>query len=434
MLKIYNSLSNKIEEFKPIHENKVNMYVCGPTVYDDIHIGNGRPVVFFDVVKRYLQYLDYGVKYASNITDVDDKIIDRAQKLHITEKELATTYTNNFFEIAKKIGGYNFDVTPHATNYIEEMIKFIGELIADGFAYKTQSGVYFRVDKIKDYGILSNQQVKDLKTGVRIDLETDKEKDYDFALWKNTLDGIKYHAPWGDGRPGWHTECVVMTNEIFGGEIDIHGGGFDLKFPHHENEIAQSLAYHDHHLAKYWMHVGRLDLGSEKMSKSLGNDLKLTELLDTYSGHAFRLMILAHHYRSPIPFSFDLMQQYQKTYDKISYTLNKWHFMFKLNQVDKAWDDTADLITMKTYMNDDLNTPNVITLIERLMKDLNKTGSFETFYSLKVILDLLGVEPLIHEPSDADFEIYTKWLEARTNQDYHLADELRGYLLEKGWI
>lgn len=434
MLKIYNSLSNKIEEFKPIHENKVNMYVCGPTVYDDIHIGNGRPVVFFDVVKRYLQYLDYGVKYASNITDVDDKIIDRAQKLHITEKELATTYTNNFFEIAKKIGGYNFDVTPHATNYIEEMIKFIGELIADGFAYKTQSGVYFRVDKIKDYGILSNQQVKDLKTGVRIDLETDKEKDYDFALWKNTEEGIKYHAPWGDGRPGWHTECVVMTNEIFGGEIDIHGGGFDLKFPHHENEIAQSVAKHDHHLAKYWMHVGRLDLANEKMSKSLGNDIKLKDLVETYNPNAYRLMLLAHHYRAPIQFSDDLIEQYQKAYDKISYTLNKWHFHMILNNIDENGLDHESIKSFEEFMNDDFATPRVITLIDKLIKDLNKDFKAENYNTIILILNTLGLIPNILEVLDEDIENYKNWQQARLEKNYEKADIYRKPLLDKGFI
>lgn len=434
MLKVYNSLTNQIEAFKPIKDKTVNMYVCGPTVYDDIHIGNGRPVVFFDVVKRYLSYLDYRVIYASNITDVDDKIIEKAQSLNVSEKALSEKYAANFFEIAKKIGGYNFDYTPHATDYIEQMIQFISKLIADGFAYKTHSGVYFRVDKIKDYGILSNQQVRDLKTGVRIDLESDKEKAYDFALWKTTTEGIHYDAPWGKGRPGWHTECVVMTTKLFEGELDIHGGGFDLKFPHHENEIAQSVAHNGHHLARYWMHVGRLDLAEEKMSKSLGNDIKLKDLIKTYHPFAYRLMILAHHYRAPIAFSEDLIVQYQKSYDKISYTMNKTNFHLKLAGLEggKVIQEVMD--EFESYMNEDFGTPRVITLIDKLIKDLNRSVDLNTFVSLNTILDVLGVEPKINEVSDSDIKNYKLWQEARANKDYALADTYRETLLEKGFI
>lgn len=434
MLKVYNSLTNKIEDFKTIKDKTVNMYVCGPTVYDDIHIGNGRPVVFFDVVKRYLSYLDYRVTYASNITDVDDKIIEKAQSLNISEKELSEKYAANFFEIAKKIGGYNFDFTPHATDYIDQMIQFISKLIEDGFAYKTESGVYFRVDKIKDYGILSNQQLSDLKSGVRIDLESDKEKAYDFALWKTTTEGVQYDAPWGKGRPGWHTECVVMTTELFEGELDIHGGGFDLKFPHHENEIAQSVAHNDHHLAKYWMHVGRLDLAEEKMSKSLGNDIKLIDLIKDYHPFAYRLMILAHHYRAPIAFSEDLIVQYQKSYDKISYTMNKTNFHLNLAGLKGGQVIDSVMDEFESYMNDDFGTPRVISLMDKLVKDLNRATDLNTFVSLKTILDVLGVEPKMNAVKDEDIKNYKLWQEARANKDYALADTYREALLEKGFI
>lgn len=434
MLKIYNSLSNQIEPFKPIHSKHVNMYVCGPTVYDDIHIGNGRPVVFFDVVKRYLKYLDYGVTYASNITDVDDKIIERASKLKISEKDLASMYTDNFFEIAKKVGGFNFDHAPHATDYIEQMIQFIQSLIDTGYAYQTGSGIYFRVDKIKDYGILSNQQVTQLKTSVRIDVETDKEKDYDFALWKNTDVGIKYDAPWGSGRPGWHTECVVMNHELFGGEIDIHGGGFDLKFPHHENEIAQSVAHSNHHLAKYWMHVGRLDLANEKMSKSLGNDIKLKDLVTQYDPNAYRLMLLAHHYRAPIQFSEDLIAQYQKAYDKISYTLNKWHFHMVYSKLEDQSIDLESIKLFESEMNDDFATPRVISLIDKLIKDLNKGFEIKLYNTVNRILKVLGIEPKIRKVTQKDIDIYNLWQQARVNKDYESADIYRKHLLDKGFI
>lgn len=434
MLKIYNSLTRQIEPFISKHLNKVNMYVCGPTVYDDIHIGNGRPVVFFDVVKRYLTFLGYEVKYASNITDVDDKIIDRAISLEMTENELATKYANAFLEVVEKLGSDIPDVVPYATNYIDKMIEFIDTLIKSDYAYVTNSGIYFRVSKISDYGILSNQKIDELKTGVRVDLESDKEDPADFALWKFTDLGIKYDAPWGKGRPGWHTECVVMTSEIFEEELDIHGGGFDLKFPHHENEIAQSMAHHDHHLAKYWMHVGRLDLANVKMSKSLGNDIKVKSLLSKYSAGAYRFLLLAHGYRNPIAFTEELIEQYQKSYDKISYTLNKWHFMFEVNQNKQGDGYESNIESFKALMNDDFNTPLVITQLENLNKELNKTGNYQIYLSMIKILEVLGIKPNINEVTAEDIKIYQNWQEARINKDFATADTLRAYLSEKGWI
>ncbi|VEU82928.1 cysteine--tRNA ligase [Acholeplasma hippikon] len=434
MLKIYNSLTRQIEEFIPKHKNKVNMYVCGPTVYDDIHIGNGRPVVFFDVVKRYLSYLGYEVKYASNITDVDDRIIDRAMKLDMSEEELAKKYANRFLEVVNNLGSNLPDVVPYATDYIDQMIKFIDELVKKDFAYVTNSGVYFRVSKIKDYGILSNQKIDELRKGVRVELESDKEDSADFALWKFTEVGIKYDSPWGEGRPGWHTECVVMTSEIFDDELDIHGGGFDLKFPHHENEIAQSMAHHDHHLSKYWMHVGRLDLANVKMSKSLGNDIKVQSLLTKYSAGAYRLLLLAHGYRNPISFTEELIEQYQKSYDKISYTLNKWNFLFEVNGNKSLAFYEETMNEFKSLMDDDFNTPLVITQLENLNKQLNKTGNYSYFKAMIDILEVLGVKPNINEVHDADINIYKAWNEARVNKDFKTADELRAHLSQKGWI
>ncbi len=434
MLRIYNSLTNRIESFEPRKPDKVNMYVCGPTVYDDIHLGNGRPVVFFDVVKRYLTFTGYEVFYVSNITDVDDRIIDKAIKLNVDEGVVAKKYAEAFFEVAQSIGSDAFDFTPYATNYIDQMIKFIEKLIADGFAYKVKSGVYFNVGKIGDYGILSNQKIEELKKGVRIDLETDKKDDVDFVLWKFTDAGIKYDSPWGKGRPGWHTECVVMNHEIFNEEADIHGGGFDLKFPHHENEIAQSVAHSHHHLAKYWMHVGRLDMGKEKMSKSLGNDIKLKALLKKYDGGAYRMMLLAHHYRRPFQFTDDLIEQYQNSYDKISYTLNKWNFNFRLNQITHNKLSEKHIEEFKTLMNDDFNTGLVITLIDQLIKELNKSESKEIFNTINQVLSILGVQTKTQDVTDEDLAKYHAWQQARKDKDYAEADSLRDYLSNKGWI
>ena len=269
MLKIYNSLTNKIEEFKPIDGKNVNMYVCGPTVYDYIHIGNARPVIFYDMMARYLRFCGYNVTYASNITDVDDKIINKAIASNKTEKEIATIYENAYFEAVKKVGSNKPDLIPHATDYINEMINFIDELIKKGYAYESDGDVFFRVSKLADYGILSNQNRDELDSGARISVNEKKESPLDFALWKKTDVGIKWDSPFGAGRPGWHTECVVMNHNLFNDKLDIHGGGMDLKFPHHENEIAQSKALYNNNLANYWIHVGRLDLAGEKMSKSL---------------------------------------------------------------------------------------------------------------------------------------------------------------------
>ena len=271
-VKIYNSLTNKIEVFEPIHKNKVNMYVCGPTVYNYVHIGNMRPVVVFDTFRKFLTYIGYDVKYVSNYTDVDDKIIKRAQELNKPESEITEFYIKAFEDDLHNINALKPDVTPRVTEYMSQIIAFIDQLVKTDYAYDIDGDVYFRVEKIKDYGKLSNTKIEDLLVGARIDENSKKESPLDFTLWKKTNVGINWDSPWSKGRPGWHTECVVMINSIFpGGLIDIHGGGFDLKFPHHENEIAQSEAYNKCSLANYWMHNGFININNEKMSKSLGN-------------------------------------------------------------------------------------------------------------------------------------------------------------------
>ncbi len=433
-MKIYNSLSRKIEDFVPKHKNKVNMYVCGPTVYDDIHIGNGRPVVFFDVVKRYLEYKGFDVTYATNITDIDDKIIDRAISKGVNELEISTKYANSFMKVLEGLDVDIPDFTPHATDYVDNMISFIDDLIKKGFAYQIPSGVYFRVNKIKDYGVLSNQKIEDLIEGSRIDVDPNKENFIDFALWKNTDVGIKYKSPWGYGRPGWHTECVVMNLELFGDDLDIHGGGFDLKFPHHENEIAQSMACKSHHLAKYWMHVGRLDFNEDKMSKSLGNVIKIKDLLKEHNANAYKLLILAHHYGQPINFTYELLTQYETIYDKISYTLNRTLFNLMLNNnYDSNMRDDY-LKRFELLMDDDYNTPLVITLIDEILKELNKTPNSSSYHQLINILDVLGILPNINEPTKEDLNLFILWEEDRLNKNYQEADKKRNYLTNKRWI
>lgn len=437
MLKIYNTLTQQKEIFKPIHKNLVNMYVCGPTVYGDIHLGNARPIIFFDVVKRYFTHLGYEVNYVSNITDVDDKIIDKAKELKVSESELTETYTKNYLDMSVKVGSKLPNHMPKATDYVSQMITYIDELIQNGDAYQKDSGVYFRVRNVNDYGILSKQNIDELNEGVRITLDQDKEDPRDFSVWKNTTDGLSFDSPWGKGRPGWHTECAVMNHSIFKGEIDIHGGGADLKFPHHENEMAQTVAHDNHHLARFWMHVGRLDINQEKMSKSLGNITLVKDLILTVNPLAFRLLMVSHHYRQPINYSDELMQQFVREYDKIERNLKKVFLSMKLNGLSQGKPLIDKLNQFHGFMEDDFSTPNVMTIIQDLMKQLNKETDekvkVDIYETMSVILRILGVMPDFHM-SDGLIDTYRKWEEARLQKDYQKADELRGVLLNEGWI
>lgn len=436
-LMIYNSLSDKLEEFKPIHEGKVNMYVCGPTVYNYIHIGNARPVIFYDMLKRYLTFLGYDVTYASNITDVDDKIIKKAIEENKTEHEIASFYENAFFEAVKKVGSNKPDIIPHATDYIEEMINFIQKLIDAGYAYESNGDVYFRVSKIADYGCLSNQVSEDLNQGARISINDNKENPLDFALWKKTDEGIKWNSPFGMGRPGWHTECVVMNHKLFNGEIDIHGGGMDLKFPHHENEIAQCEALYHHHLAKYWIHVGRLDLQGAKMSKSLGNCLYVKDLNSTKDGMILRCLILFAPYRSIISYSEALKEQYEKEYEKWQRAYKQALYELQFNNVIEDAIDEKYINEFKEFMNQDFNVQNVLTVINNIIKEMNTSLRTKKYTqlaivknTLKTILDVLGISLFVEPMTDEQLNVYKAWQEARANKDFAKADIYRLKLSE----
>ena len=436
-LRIYNSLSNKIEDFKPINEGKVTMYVCGPTVYNKIHIGNARPVVFFDIVKRYLTYLVYEVTYASNITDVDDKIIASAIKNNQDEISYAHHYADVFLKNVKELGCNLPDHVPYATNYMEQMIKFISKLIEDGYAYTVDGDVYFRVAKLEEYGALSKQKLDQLDTGVRIDVDSKKENPGDFALWKKTEVGIKWDSPFGMGRPGWHTECVCMIEDIFHQSIDIHGGGFDLRFPHHENEIAQYRAVHHEDLSKYFMHVGRLGINGEKMSKSLGNTVIVDDLGDKIL--PYRLFISMQNYRNQVNFSDELFESYVKDYEKIKRAYLQASFTLDLNMVSSSEKDANVINEFKEFMNDDFNTPNVYTLILQLVKDINvliRSKDYQNlaikFNTLVEILDVFGFTFPYNKLSTDDRAVYNLWQEARNNKDFAKADEYRQVLIERG--
>lgn len=437
MLKLYNTLTQQIERFEPLTKNQVSMYICGPTVYGDIHLGNARPIIFFDVVKRYLRFVGYDVLLVSNITDVDDKIIEKAKAIHVSEKTLTDEYTKHFIDMTLALGSILPDEMPKATAFVPHMIRYIQDLIDGKHAYVKPGGVYFRVKNVSDYGILSKQNIEELSQGVRVTLEEEKEDPRDFTIWKTTEDGMNFDSPWGKGRPGWHTECAVMNHEIFGAEIDIHGGGADLKFPHHENEIAQTVVHDHHHLAKYWMHVARLDLNEEKMSKSLGNIVLVKDLIEVVDPLAFRLLMINHHYRQPIHYSDDLMTQFEKEYDKIKRTLKKAFLTLSLEKVSQTEINVNYLNQFKQHMDDDLNIPNVMSLVYEMIKELNKEKEVRqlssVFYTLKIILDILGIMPRFYI-EDQTLILYRNWADARENKDYDRADSLRKQLVKQGWM
>ncbi len=439
-LRIYNSLTNKLEDFKSIEDKKVNMYVCGPTVYNFIHIGNARPVIFFDTLKRYLEFSGYEVKYASNITDVDDKIINKAIEEGTTEKEIAERYADVYFKNVKDLGAKKPDFTPHATAYIEKMIEFISDLKEKGYTYEVDGDVYFRVSKISDYGVLSNQIAEFLDAGVRKAVDQKKEDPRDFVLWKNTTKGIKWNSPFGEGRPGWHTECVVMSHDIFHQMLDIHGGGMDLKFPHHENEIAQSMALYDNHLAKYWMHVGRLDMNGEKMSKSLGNVVRVVDLSKD-DLMILRLLIVSAPYRSNINYNDDLLNQFKNEYLKITRAYKAASLKLDLENIETTDTDIDSITLFKEYMDNDLNTPNVLTLVDNLVKSINQltrtsatTELAVKANTLKLILGVLGIELEYNKLTDLDKELYNKWVMLKKEKNFEEADKIREILTARGII
>jgi len=433
MLKIYNTESRKLEKFEPINKEEVKMYVCGPTVYSDIHIGNARPVIFFDTLKLYLNYLGYNVNYVSNITDIDDKIIEEAKKKNITEKELTNKYTKRFIEATKHVGSNLPDLMPKATDYVDSMIKYINDLKEKDFAYETESGVYFKSTKLETYGSISNQDKDALEESVRIDNKGDKLDFRDFSIWKKTTDGLHFDSPFGKGRPGWHTECAVMNYDIFQSKIDIHGGGSDLIFPHHENENIQCLAHSGHELSKYWMHVGRVDFKNAKMSKSLGNTILVKDLLNPIS---YRMLILAHHYRRPINFTDELLDEYIDVYNKMVNSLKRANLKMGISFEKDVYDEEI-LNNFEKEMNNDLNTSNVISLILGEITKINKSSDIisitKKYNSIMVILKVLGIKPEIKLTKEV-INKYENWQTARENKDYNLADELRSELMNEGWI
>lgn len=438
-MKIYNSLTNKIEEFIPINSGKINMYVCGPTVNKRAHIGHLYPAIFFDTVYRYLKYSGYDVKYASNFTDVDDKIIKSAIEQGKTEKEIADFYANIYLQDLKNANCLPVDYRPRVTEFIPDIIEFISDLLALGFAYKKGNDVYLNVKKINRYGTLSKQNVNDLEYGNRIEIDDNKKNPFDFVLWKSTKEGIKWQAPFGEGRPGWHTECVVMINKIFGNMIDIHGGGIDLKFPHHENEIAQSLAIHDNTLANYWMHNGHIMIDGIKMSKSLGNGINPDDLFKKYNSNIIRLTILKNKYRQPLTLNDTLFEEAKTIDDKIYNLLKNLNIYLPLNNLSEK--KTFNDAKIKEIMDDDFNTSNLITYLLEIVKNLNmniRNSDHENIINnydvLNQIIYILGLKYTLPNISKESIDLYNKWNDYRNNKDFENADIIRKELEERNII
>lgn len=433
-MKIYNSLTDKLEEFKPIEEGKIKMYVCGPTVYNYVHIGNMRPAITFDMVYNYFKYLGYDVKYASNFTDVNPKIINAAKELGITEREVADKFIEAYLNDLKSFNCGEIDYRPRVINHMEDIYNFITKLIEKDMAYVVDGDVYFRVSKVKDYGMLSNQDIEELRSGARVEVDEKKESPLDFALWRRTEDGEQFKSPWGMGIPGWHTECVVMINSIFGSKIDIHGGGVDLKFPHHENEIAQSVALNDNYLANYWMHNGHINLDGEKMSKSLGNFILAKDFIKEHDANTVKLALFKTHYRLPLNFTDEVFKEAQVLDEKIYNALKQANLVIQVNSLKVG--ELKEDKKINEIMDEDFNTPNLITYLIDLIKDLNvalrNNSNIEEIYDkIMLVNQILGLKYDLYVMSEEDKELYSKWLDYRKNKDFNKADELRTILAER---
>lgn len=449
---IYNTLEKKKMPFVPLEEGKVKMYVCGPTTYNYIHIGNARPIVVFDTVRRYFKYLGYDVTFVSNFTDVDDKIINRANKEGQEPMALSAYYIDAYFEDTKALNVIPADVHPKVSEHMQEIIDFVQGLIDKGYAYALDNGdVYYSVRKFKDYGQLSGRDINDMLSGARVEVDEKKQDPLDFALWKSAKPGEPYwEAPWGKGRPGWHIECSAMSAKYLGDTFDIHGGGQDLIFPHHENEIAQSCALHDAPMARYWMHNGFITVNSEKMSKSAGNFFMLRDVLAKFDPQIVRFYLLSVQYRSPLDFDDEKIAVAGRGLERIQNAIQAAEKAMKLAG-DHKDDDSEALLKaaekakedFEAAMNDDFNTALAISVLFELVKDINiylKKDAFDAEALAKaqhVITDLagvLGIELAQAEAgndnlADALMDLIIKLRkDARANKNFQLADQIRDEL------
>ena len=453
-MKIFNTMTRSKEEFKPLEEGKVKMYVCGPTVYNYIHVGNARPFIIFDTLRRYLEYRGYDVTFVQNFTDVDDKIIKRGHEEGIAPEEIAQKYIKEYFVDADGLGIKRASVHPQVTENIEQIIEFVKELEDKGYAYAVNGDVYFDTQKFEGYGKLSGIKQEELEAGSRIEVNDQKKHPMDFVLWKAKKEGEPgWTSPWGEGRPGWHIECSVMSRRYLGDTIDIHAGGQDLKFPHHENEIAQSEARSGKTFSNYWMHNEYININNEKMSKSKGNFFTVRDISNLYDLEVVRLFMLSTHYRNPINFSDEILNQSKAGLERLYNAKERVEFIIsKLN--DNA--ENADELKLEEELNsfrqrfieamdDDLNTADALSIIFELARFMNSNVNENATkeFANKVLgefNELTGVLNIVnkkHEEDMLDEEIEAliqKRTDAKKNKDFKLADEIRNELLEKGIV
>lgn len=452
-MKIYNTMTRKKEEFIPLEEGKVKMYVCGPTVYNFIHLGNARPFTVFDTLRRYFEYRGYEVTYIQNFTDVDDKIIKRSHEEGISPEEVAEKYIKEYFIDCDGLGIKRATVHPQVTDNIENIIVFVQDLIDKGYAYEAGGDVLFRTRKFKEYGKLSHQNIEELELGARIDVDDKKEDPLDFVLWKAKKDGEPgWQSPWGEGRPGWHIECSVMSNRYLGNTIDIHAGGQDLQFPHHENEIAQSECRNGHTFARYWMHNGYINVDGEKMSKSLGNFFTVRDISEKYDLGLVRFFLLATQYRNPVNFSDTVLEQAKAGLERLTNARDNAEFI--LGNLDDSGlrDEEKDLAAgLDKYrerfieaMDDDLNTADAISVIFELAKFMNTNISDQSSkefvqLNLDIFNELTGVMNIANKSVEEDDilsqkveDLIAKRAQAKKEKNFALADQIRDELAAMG--
>jgi cysteinyl-tRNA synthetase len=455
MITIYNTLTRKKEEFKPIEEGKVSIYVCGPTVYNFFHIGNGRSFIMADIIRRYFEYKGYQVKYVMNITDVDDKIINQSIAEKKRPKKIAEEYTNAFFEDLRKLGVKRADLYPRATDHMDDIINLIKKLEEKEFAYNVDGNVFYNVSKFSGYGKLSGKKLDELEAGARVEVNEQKKSPIDFALWKKAKPGEPYwESPWGHGRPGWHIECSAMSCKHLGETFDIHAGGNDLIFPHHENEIAQSEAATEKPFVNYWIHFGFLNINNEKMSKSLGNFFTARDVVAKFPAGVIRMFLAQTHYAGPLNFSEDLLAGAQKGLEKIENLYGKLTADIKNAEEKESPAFDFDLFKSKfeEAMDDDFNTPQAVAVIFDFVKEVNRylidnpfPGKY--FYSAAIkfmdstageVLGIIGNDEKSAEQSPIEHELIELLiqlrLDARNEKNFALSDKIRDGLKDLGII
>ena len=452
-MKIYNTMTRKKEEFIPLEEGKVKMYVCGPTVYNFIHLGNARPFTVFDTLRRYFEYRGYEVTYIQNFTDVDDKIIKRSHEEGISPEEVAEKYIKEYFIDCDGLGIKRATVHPQVTDNIENIIVFVQDLIDKGYAYEAGGDVLFRTRKFEEYGKLSHQNIEELELGARIDVDDKKEDPLDFVLWKAKKEGEPgWQSPWGEGRPGWHIECSVMSNRYLGNTIDIHAGGQDLQFPHHENEIAQSECRNGHTFARYWMHNGYINVDGEKMSKSLGNFFTVRDISEKYDLGLVRFFLLATQYRNPVNFSDTVLEQAKAGLERLTNARDNAEFILGNLDDSGLGDEEKDLAAgLDKYrerfieaMDDDLNTADAISVIFELAKFMNTNISDQSSkefvqLNLDIFNELTGVLNIANKSVEEDDslsqkveDLIAKRAQAKKEKNFALADQIRDELAAMG--